>query len=76
MDFKSGLDKIDVTAITDSLGLSSGLNFVNAFTGTAGDAVLSKVSGGSSLAIDFSGHGVADFLVHTVGLAATTDIVA
>lgn len=72
LDFTSGLDKIDLSAITNG----AGLHFVNAFTGAAGDAVLSTISGGSSLAIDFSGHGVADFLVTTVGQAATTDIVA
>ncbi|WP_095147672.1 serralysin family metalloprotease [Pseudomonas sp. Irchel s3a18] len=72
LDFVSGLDKIDLTGITKG----AGLHFVSAFTGAVGDAVLSTVSGGSSLAIDFSGHGVADFLVSTVGQAATTDIVA
>ncbi|ALI04106.1 serine 3-dehydrogenase [Pseudomonas sp. FW306-02-F02-AA] len=72
LDFTSGLDKIDLSAITNG----AGLHFVNSFTGAAGDAVLSSISGGSSLAIDFSGHGVADFLVTTVGQAATTDIVA
>ncbi|WP_095077091.1 serralysin family metalloprotease [Pseudomonas sp. Irchel s3h17] len=72
LDFVSGLDKIDLTGLTKG----TGLHFVSAFTGAVGDAVLSTVSGGSSLAIDFSGHGVADFLVSTVGQAATTDIVA
>ncbi|POA35763.1 MULTISPECIES: serralysin family metalloprotease [unclassified Pseudomonas] len=72
LDFTSGLDKIDLSAITNG----AGLHFVNSFTGAAGDAVLSSISGGSSLAIDFSGHGVADFLVTTIGQAATTDIVA
>ncbi|SEL57052.1 epralysin. Metallo peptidase. MEROPS family M10B [Pseudomonas agarici] len=74
MDFVSGQDKIDLSGITQG----SALNFVNAFTGHAGDAVLSYVAstGLGTLAIDFSGHGVADFLVTTVGQAAVTDIVA
>jgi len=74
MDFTSGQDKIDLSGITHG----SGLNFVNAFTGHAGDAVLTYASGTNlgTLAVDFSGHGVADFLVTTVGQAAVTDIVA
>ena len=56
----------------------AGVTFVNAFTGHAGDAVLSYASGTNlgTLAVDFSGHGVADFLVTTVGQAAASDIVA
>jgi len=44
----------------------------------AGAAVLSYASGThlGTLAVDFSGHGVADFLVTTVGQAAVSDIVA
>ncbi|WP_191488042.1 serralysin family metalloprotease [Pseudomonas sp. FEN] len=74
MDFSSGQDKIDLSGITHGAGLS----FVNAFTGHAGDAVLTYASGTNlgTLAVDFSGHGVADFLVTTVGQAAVTDIVA
>jgi len=73
MDFVSGQDKIDLSGITHG----SALNFVNAFTGHAGDAVLTYASGTNlgSLAVDFSGHGVADFLVTTVGQAAVSDIV-
>ncbi|KMM82652.1 serine 3-dehydrogenase [Pseudomonas lundensis] len=74
MDFQTGLDKIDLTGITHL----SGLNFVNAFTGQAGDAVVSynQASNAGSLQVDFSGHGVADFLITTVGQVATYDIVA
>ncbi|MCU1751189.1 serralysin family metalloprotease [Pseudomonas sp. 6D_7.1_Bac1] len=72
MDFTSGLDKIDLTAITHG----AGLNFGNAFTGSAGDAVLTNSGGNSTLAVDFSGHGVADFLVNIVGQAAVSDIAA
>jgi serralysin len=72
LDFVSGLDKIDLTGITKG----AGLHFVNAFTGAAGDAVLTTSGGNSLLSVDFSGHGVADFLVSTVGQAAFSDIAA
>lgn len=73
-DFTSGVDKIDLTGITQG----AGLHFVTAFTGAAGDAVLNYAAGTNlgSLAVDFSGHGVADFLVTTVGQAVSTDIFA
>jgi serralysin len=73
-DFTSGSDKIDLSGITQGAGLT----FVNAFTGHAGDAVLSYTAGTNlgTLAVDFSGQGVADFLVTTVGQAAASDIVA
>ena len=72
LDFVSGLDKIDLTGISNG----SGLHFVNAFTGAAGDAVLTSSGGNSLLSVDFSGLGVADFLVSTVGQAAYSDIAA
>jgi serralysin len=43
---------------------------------SAGDAILTSSGGNSLLSVDFSGHGVADFQVSTVGQAATSDIVA
>ncbi|OOG15425.1 serralysin family metalloprotease [Pseudomonas sp. C9] len=72
LDFVSGLDKIDLTGITKG----AGLHFVSAFTGAVGDAVLTTSGANSLLSVDFSGHGVADFLVNTVGQAAFSDIVA
>ena len=73
-DFTSGADKIDLSGITKGAGLS----FVSAFSGHAGDAVLTYASGTNlgTLAVDFAGKGVADFLVTTVGQAAVSDIVA
>ena len=73
MDFQSGIDKIDVSAITKL----AGLNFVEAFTGRAGEAIVSydTASNLGHFAVDFSGHAVADFLVNTVGQVATYDIV-
>ncbi|WP_122869852.1 serralysin family metalloprotease [Pseudomonas viridiflava] len=72
-DFTRGQDKIDVSAISS---LTS-LQFVNAFSGHAGEAILSYTQSTNlgSLAIDFTGQGVADFLVGTVGQAVATDIV-
>nr|WP_256262741.1 M10 family metallopeptidase C-terminal domain-containing protein [Pseudomonas gingeri] len=73
MDFVSGEDKIDLSGITGG----TALNFVSGLTGKAGDAVLAFATdtGLGTLEIDFSGTGKADFLVTTVGQAATTDIV-
>ncbi|WP_080635388.1 calcium-binding protein [Pseudomonas asplenii] len=67
VDFVSGQDKIDVTGITGG----SGLTFVEQFSGRAGEAVL-----GYDLTIDFTGNGMADFRVMTVGQAVLTDILA
>ncbi|MGY2282559.1 M10 family metallopeptidase C-terminal domain-containing protein [Pseudomonas gingeri] len=73
MDFTSGEDTIDLSAITGG----KALNFVDAFTGKAGEALLAFATdtGLGSLAVDFGGTGKADFLITTVGRAAVTDIV-
>ncbi|MEN4752960.1 serralysin family metalloprotease [Pseudomonas sp. Ps21-P2] len=75
MDFVSGQDKIDLSAMPEFATSHIPLTFVSAFSGTAGQAVLSQISTGSALSIDFTGDRAADFLVNTVGQAATTDIV-
>ncbi|NWB93093.1 calcium-binding protein [Pseudomonas agarici] len=67
VDFVSGQDTIDLTGITGG----AGLHFVETFSGRAGEAML-----GYDLQVDFSGDGLADFRVYTVGQAAVTDIVA
>ncbi|WP_437182264.1 serralysin family metalloprotease [Pseudomonas vanderleydeniana] len=74
MDFTSGQDEISVAGMTRG----AGLNFVSAFSGNAREAVLSydMVTHQGRLAVDFSGQGVADFEVITVGRVAITDIVA
>ncbi|KPA96345.1 serralysin family metalloprotease [Pseudomonas asplenii] len=71
MDFVSGEDRIDLTDITHG----SGLSFVEAFTGQAGQAVLGHADEGT-LEVDFSGDGVADFRVTTLGVVRVTDIMA
>ncbi|MFK0312779.1 serralysin family metalloprotease [Pseudomonas sp. NPDC090233] len=77
MDFTSGQDKIDLSAIAAFAVNKLPLQFVNAFTGQAGEALLSydQATHLGSLAIDFTGNSLADFLVTTVGQAAVTDIV-
>ena len=77
MDFTSGVDKIDLSAISAFAVNKLPLQFVNAFTGHAGEALLTydQATNLGSLAIDFTGNSSADFLVTTVGQAAVTDIV-
>ncbi|MDR2306715.1 MAG: serralysin family metalloprotease [Paucimonas sp.] len=77
MDFTSGVDKIDLSAISAFAVNKLPLQFVNAFTGHAGEAVLSydQATNLGSLSIDFTGNSSADFLVTTVGQAAVSDIV-
>ncbi|PWB35959.1 serine 3-dehydrogenase [Pseudomonas sp. SDI] len=77
MDFVSGQDKIDLSGFTAFAQSKLPLQFVDAFSGHAGEAVLSYDQGSNlgSLAVDFGGFGQADFLVTTVGQAVATDIV-
>ncbi|WP_157383977.1 serralysin family metalloprotease [Pseudomonas asplenii] len=74
MDFVSGEDQIGLGAITGG----SGLNVVKAFSGRAGEALLSydAQTNQGTLAVDFSGRGQADFQITTVGRMAFTDILA
>ncbi|WP_080748285.1 M10 family metallopeptidase C-terminal domain-containing protein [Pseudomonas chlororaphis] len=76
-DFVSDQDKIDVSALLTNANLSSSLNFVSAFTGHAGDAVLSYNANNqlTSFGIDLSGSNAADFLVDIVGQPTANDIV-
>jgi serralysin len=75
MDFVSGQDKIDLSGLPEFANNHIPLTFVSAFSGVAGQALLSQISNGSNLSIDLTGDRVSDFLVTTVGQAATTDIV-
>lgn len=74
-DFSSGTDKIDVSGMLKTSGVS-GLNFVSSFTGKAGDTVLSydPNNGRGSLAVDLTGNGQADFLIKTTGQIAPDDV--
>ncbi len=77
LDFTSGQDRIDVTQILKSIGEGAGLKFGDAFTGQVGDTVLSYNSANNetTLAVDFSGQGVADFNIEIVGRIAVSDVV-
>lgn len=77
MDFTSGQDKIDLSGMAAFAVDKLPLQFVNAFTGHAGEAILSydQATNLGSLTIDFTGNSLGDFLVTTVGQAAVTDIV-
>lgn len=78
MDFKSGLDKIDLTGIAEFASGAATLNFVSSFTGHAGDAILTYQAqhGQTGLLVDLTGQGQVDFAVGMVGQAVMTDIVA
>jgi len=78
MDFKSGVDKIDLSGIAGFATGAATLNFVSSFTGHAGDAILTYYaqSGQTGLLIDLTGQGEVDFAVGVVGQALATDIVA
>lgn len=78
MDFKSGLDKIDLSGIAEFASGAATLNFVSSFTGHAGDAILTYHAqhGQTGLLVDLTGQGQVDFAVGMVGQAVMTDIVA
>lgn len=78
MDFKSGLDKIDLSGIAEFASGAAKLNFVSSFTGHAGDAILTYQAqhGQTGLLVDLTGQGQVDFAVGIVGQAVMTDIVA
>lgn len=72
LDFVSGQDKIDVSAVSSL----TALQFVDTFSGKAGEAILSynQSTNVGGLAIDFSGQGQGDFSIALVGQATATDI--
>jgi len=74
MDFVSGEDILDLRVITGG----TGLNFVKTLSGNSGEAVLGYDPHfkDGTLEIDFSGNGVVDFRITTIGQVAVTDIVA
>jgi serralysin len=78
MDFKSGLDKIDLSGIAGFASGAASLNFVSHFTGHAGDAILTYYgqSDQTTLLVDLTGQGAIDFAVGVVGQALASDIVA
>ncbi|OIN45195.1 metalloprotease [Pseudomonas azotoformans] len=75
-DFTSGSDKIDVAGVLREAGLTS-LNFMDSFSGRAGDAVLSHdtTTGRSTLAVDTKGDGTAKLLINSHGLIKQEDVI-
>ncbi|MBV4481736.1 M10 family metallopeptidase C-terminal domain-containing protein [Pseudomonas sp. SWRI124] len=74
-DFSSGTDKIDLSGVLKSSGVSNPA-FVEGFTSKAGEIVLDydAKSGRGSLAIDLTGNGQADLLIKTVGQIHPEDV--
>ncbi len=76
-DFVSGQDKIDLSGLDAFVNGGLVLQYVDAFAGQAGQAILSydAASKAGSLAIDFSGDAHADFAINLIGQATQADIV-
>ncbi|MCU1719083.1 serralysin family metalloprotease [Pseudomonas sp. 5P_3.1_Bac2] len=78
LDFTSGQDKIDLTGIDAFVNGGLQLSYVDAFSGTAGQAILAydAASNAGKLSIDFSGNSQADFAINLIGQATQADIIA
>lgn len=76
MDFTSGTDKIDLSQALRNAGLSS-LSFVNAWSGKAGEAILTydDKTGTGTVSIDSTGDGKANLLIKTQGRVRPEDII-
>ncbi|MBV4481735.1 M10 family metallopeptidase C-terminal domain-containing protein [Pseudomonas khavaziana] len=77
LDFTTGTDKIDVSNILRAANIES-LNFVNQFTRKIGDTIIrhNKKNNESSLAIDITGDGNADFYMTSRGEVKVEDIIS
>ncbi|NVZ53170.1 M10 family metallopeptidase C-terminal domain-containing protein [Pseudomonas sp. B6002] len=75
-DFTSGSDRIDVAGVLREAGLTS-LNFSNALSGRAGDAVLGHdaATGRFTLSVDTKGNGTADLLITSQGQIKQADVI-
>ena len=75
LDFESGLDRLDVSALLKGTNIKT-LTFVERLTGQPGQAVLSydESSREGSLALDVSGNGKADLLVKSMGRMNAVDV--
>lgn len=76
MDFTSGTDTVDVSQALRNAGLSS-LAFVSAFSGKAGETLLTydEKTGKGSVSIDTTGDGKATLQITTHGQVKPDDIV-
>lgn len=77
LDFTTDVDKIDVSRALEKAGVGS-LNFVEKFSGRAGDTVISRPSKSNegSIAIDMTGNGKADLFIFARGQIKPGDIVS
>lgn len=75
LDFESGADKIDVSAVLKRANISA-LKFVDRLTGQPGQAVVGYDEGSNEggLALDVTGNGKADLLINSIGRIKPTDI--
>lgn len=76
MDFTTGTDKIDVRGAMQQANASA-LIFTQAFSGKAGESVLTydEKTGVGSVSIDLTGNGRADLLINTHGQVNPEDFV-
>ncbi|MGQ8775258.1 serralysin family metalloprotease [Serratia sp. NA_112.1] len=78
MDFETGIDKIDLSFFNHGDKGADFIHFVDAFSGQAGEALLTydSQSNLSELALNINGQATPDFLVNIVGQANTaTDFI-
>lgn len=77
LDFTSGTDRIDLSAIDANLGASGDQAFtrVSAFSGAVGQAVFSTSNGITTISLDQNGDRVADFVLQVNVPLQTTDVV-
>ena len=75
LDFASGMDKIDLSAVGQGEGIT--LNYVDKFTGKAGDTMITfnPTTARYLLAVDLTGDGKTDFLVKSTRLISPEDVV-
>ena len=75
LDFATGMDKIDLSAVGQGEGIT--LNYVDKFTGKAGDTMITfnPTTARYLLAVDLTGDGKTDFLIKSTRLISPEDVV-
>lgn len=77
VDFKTGIDTIDVSKVLKKSGVGS-LSFVDRFTGRAGETIIrhNPLNHESSLSIDMNGNGKSDLFIYASGEIKSSDILS
>ncbi|MFQ6593262.1 M10 family metallopeptidase C-terminal domain-containing protein [Pseudomonas palleroniana] len=77
LDFESGADTIDLSAVLKATGIKA-VKFVDHLTGQPGQVVLRYDAGSreGSLALDLTGNGKADLLINSIGQMKAGDVQA